>query len=179
VPMQRSGNQSTNVAPRNIYACADGHYVALSGSMQSMAEKIFRTIGRADLIDDPRFRTNDDRMANRDALDEIIGRFIRERSRSENLSLFEAAGVTVGPVHSVAELIDHPYVLGREILVEMADQAGSLPMHNVVVRFSATPGSIRRGAPAIDQDREAILAELEQPGARRKSERFADRTAAS
>ena len=162
VPMRRNGNQSTHAAPRNIYACADGHYVALSGSMQSMAQRIFRTIGRPDLIDDPRFRGNDDRLANCDALDEIIGEFIGKHSRPENLSLFEAAGVTVGPVYSVAELIDHPYVVGREVLIEMTDAGGSLPMHNVVVRFSATPGSIRRSAPMVDQDRDAILAELEQ-----------------
>ena len=97
-PMRRNGNQSTHAAPRNIYACADGHYVALSGSMQSMAERIFHAIGRAELVDDPRFRTNDERLTHRDALDEIIGEFIARRSRAENLSLFEAAGVTVGPV---------------------------------------------------------------------------------
>jgi crotonobetainyl-CoA:carnitine CoA-transferase CaiB-like acyl-CoA transferase len=138
--------------------------VALSGSMQSMAEKIFRTIGRPDLVDDPRFRTNDDRLVNRDALDTIIGEFISRRSREDNLSLFEAAGVTVGPVNSVAELIGHPYVTGREIMVEMDDAAGPLPMHNVVTRLSATPGSIHRGAPAIGQDTEAILAELRETG---------------
>jgi crotonobetainyl-CoA:carnitine CoA-transferase CaiB-like acyl-CoA transferase len=99
-------------------------------------------------------------LTNRDALDEIIGDFIVRRSRAENLSLFEAAGVTVGPVHSVAELIEHPYVVGREVLIEADDGPGSLPMHNVVIRLSATPGSIRRGAPAVDQDRAAILAEL-------------------
>jgi crotonobetainyl-CoA:carnitine CoA-transferase CaiB-like acyl-CoA transferase len=179
VPMRRNGNQSTHTAPRNIYACSDGHYVALSGSMQSMAEKIFRTIGRPDLIDDPRFRGNDDRLANSDALDGIIGAFIAKHSRAENLSLFEAAGVTVGPVCSVAELIDHPYVVGREVLIEMTDAEGSLPMHNVVVRFSATPGSIRRSAPAVDQDREAILAELEQQqGAKQGAAQSVNRTAA-
>ena len=161
-PMRRNGNQSTHAAPRNIYACADGHYVALSGSMQSMAEKIFHAIGRADLVNDPRFRSNDERLTHRDALDEIIGEFIARRSRTENLSLFEAAGVTVGPVHSVAELIDHPYVVGREVLVDSVDGPRSLPMHNIVIRLSATPGSIRWAAPAIDQDRDAILAELNQ-----------------
>jgi len=160
IPMRRNGNQSTHAAPRNLYACSDGRYVALSGSMQSMAEKIFRTIGRPDLVDDPRFRTNDDRLINRDALDAIIAEFIGRRSREDNLSLFEAAGVTVGPVHSVAELIDHPYVVGRQIMVEMDDGQGSLPMHNVVTRLSGTPGSIHRGAPAIGQDTEEILAEL-------------------
>jgi crotonobetainyl-CoA:carnitine CoA-transferase CaiB-like acyl-CoA transferase len=101
-------------------------------------------------------------LIHRDALDEIISEFIAKRSRTENLSLFEAAGVTVGPVHSVAELIGHPYVVGREVLVDAIDGSRSLPMHNVVIRLSATPGSIRWGAPAIDQDRDAILAELAQ-----------------
>ena len=159
-PMRRNGNQSTHTAPRNLYKCADGHYVALSGSMQTMAEKIFQTIGRPELIADPRFRTNDDRLANRDTLDAIIGEFIGRRGRADNLTLFEAAGVTAGPVYSVAELIDHPYVVGREILVETNDPAGSLPMHNVVTRLSATPGAIHRRAPAIGQHTEEILAEL-------------------
>jgi crotonobetainyl-CoA:carnitine CoA-transferase CaiB-like acyl-CoA transferase len=164
-PMKRNGNQSTHTAPRNIYACADGHYVALSGSMQTMAEKIFHTIGRPELVVDPRFSTNDVRLVHRDALDEIIGEFIGRRSRADNLSLFEAAGVTVGPVYSVAELIGHPYVVGREILVESNDPAGSLPMHNVVTRLSATPGGIYRAAPAVGQHTEEILAELAQKAA--------------
>jgi crotonobetainyl-CoA:carnitine CoA-transferase CaiB-like acyl-CoA transferase len=159
-PMRRNGNQSTHAAPRNLYQCLDGHYVALSGSMQSMAERIFHTIGRPELVDDPRFRTNDDRLANRDALDAIIGEFIGRRSRADNLALFDAAGVTVGPVHSVAELIGHPYVVGRQVLVEVEDTDGALPMHNVVTRLSATPGSIHRCAPTIGQDDADIRAEL-------------------
>jgi crotonobetainyl-CoA:carnitine CoA-transferase CaiB-like acyl-CoA transferase len=177
-PMRRNGNQSTHAAPRNLYACADGHYVALSGSMQSMAERIFRTIGRAELIRDPRFSTNDTRLANREALDAIIGAFIRQRSRADNLALFEAAGVTVGPVHSVTELLDHPFIVGREVLVELTDADGSLPAHNVVARLSSTPGRVHRGAPALDQDRNAILAELERRerlGADSAEERAADR----
>ena len=129
--------------------------------MQSMAEKIFHTIGRPELISDPRFRTNDDRLANRDELDAIIGAFIRQRSREDNLTLFDEAGVTVGPVHSVAELVDHPYVTGREVMVEMDDGDGPLPMHNVVTRLSETPGAIHRPAPTLGQDTDTILRELE------------------
>jgi crotonobetainyl-CoA:carnitine CoA-transferase CaiB-like acyl-CoA transferase len=128
--------------------------------MQSMAERIFRTIGRPELIDDPRFRTNDDRLRNCDALDAIIGEFIGQHSQAENLDIFHKAGVTVGPVCSVAELIGHPYITGREVIVEMNDPAGPLPMHNVVTRLSKTPGAIHRPAPDIGQDRDAILAEL-------------------
>jgi formyl-CoA transferase len=71
----------------------------------------------------------------------------------------------------VAELIDHPYVVGREVLVETIDGPGSLPMHNVVIRLSATPGSIRWGAPAMDQDRDAILAELKQRSVEKQRKR--------
>jgi crotonobetainyl-CoA:carnitine CoA-transferase CaiB-like acyl-CoA transferase len=160
VPTRRNGNQSTHAAPRNLYPCLDGLYVAMSGSMQTMAERIFHTIGRPDLVDDPRFRTNDDRLRNRDALDAIIGEFIARRSRDENLALFAYAGVTVGPVHSVSELIGHPYIVGREVLVEMTDESGTLPTHNVVTRLSRTPGSIRRRAPSIGEDTASILSEI-------------------
>ena len=62
----RTGNQASHTAPRNVYACADGGFVALSGSMQSMAERIFDTIGRPELKHDPRYATNDARVQNRD-----------------------------------------------------------------------------------------------------------------
>jgi crotonobetainyl-CoA:carnitine CoA-transferase CaiB-like acyl-CoA transferase len=157
----RAGNQATHTAPRNVYACSDGGFVALSGSMQSMAMRIFETIGRPELKDDARFATNDGRVANREALDELIGAFIGARSTEENLALFEAAGVTVGPVCSVADLLDHPYTRGRGVIVEVEDRdVGSLPMHAVVPRLSASPGGFRRPAPAVGEHTAQILEEL-------------------
>jgi len=168
-PTMRAGNQSTHTAPRNVYECSDGHFVAMSGSMQSMAMRIFDTIGRPDLKTNPKFATNDARVLNRDELDEIIGGFIRQRTQHQCLSLFDEAGVTVGPVCSVADLLHHPYVLGREAIVEMEDpELGALPMHNVIPRLSETPGAFRRPAPALGEHTAEILAELEErevPGA--------------
>ena len=159
----RSGNQSTHTAPRNVYPAGDGGYVALSGSMQSMAMRILDTIGRPELKDDPRFATNEGRVAHRDLLDAIIGGFIAGRSTDENLALFEAAGVTVGPVCSMADLLDHPYTKGRDVIVEVEDRAmGSLPMHNIVPRLSASPGGFRRPAPELGEHTDEILAELRQ-----------------
>ena len=69
--------------------------------------------------------------------------------------------MTVGPVCSVADLLDHPYVRGREAIVEMQDaDLGSLPMHNVIPRLSATPGALRRPAPALGEHTQEILEEL-------------------
>jgi len=163
VPTMRSGNQSTHTAPRNIYECLDGKFVALSGSMQSMAMRILDTIGRPELKSDERFATNDARVANRDALDAIIAAFIGARTQQANLDAFEAAGVTVGPVCSVADLIDHPFVTGRQAIIEMEDrELGSIPMHNIVPRLSESPGNFTRPAPRLGEHTQEILAELDR-----------------
>ncbi len=161
VPTMRSGNQSTHTAPRNIYECSDGKFVAMSGSMQSMAMRIFEAIGHPELKSDPRFCTNDVRVLHRDELDAIIGEFISERTQTQSLDIFEAAGVTVGPVCSVADLLEHPFVVGREAIVELEDvELGSVPMHNIVPRLSESPGGFRRPAPALGEHTAEILAEL-------------------
>ncbi len=162
-PTERAGNQSTHVAPRNVYRCSDGKFVAMSGSMQAMAMRILDTIGRPELKSDPRFMDNDARVRNREALDEIIAGFIGARTQAENLALFEAAEVTVGPVCTAMELLDHPYALGREAVVELPDaDMGAVPMHNIVPRLSGTPGGFRRPAPRIGQHTAEILRELEE-----------------
>lgn len=160
-PTPRAGNQSTHVAPRNVYRCRDGKYVAMSGSMQAMALRILDTIGRPELKTDARFHDNDARVRHREELDRIIGAFIGARTQAENLALFEAAHVTVGPVCTVMDLLDHPYATGREALVELPDtDMGALPMHNIVPRLSGTPGGFRRPAPALGEHTAEILAEL-------------------
>lgn len=160
---ERAGNQSTHTAPRNVYECSDGRYVALSGAMQSMTERVFTTIGRPELIKDPRFRTNDERVANRDELDAIIGDFMKKRTQEENLRLFQDANVTVGPVRSVPELLNDPFVLSREVIVEAEERDGkALPMHNIVPRLSETPGVFSRPAPAIGEHNEEVASELDR-----------------
>jgi crotonobetainyl-CoA:carnitine CoA-transferase CaiB-like acyl-CoA transferase len=160
----RSGNRASITAPRNIYATADGGWVALSASTQAMTARLFRAIGLAELIDDPRFRTNADRLAHVGEVDAIVGAFIGARSLDDNLRFFEAAEVTVGPVYDARGFASDPHVQGRGVLVEMADDdLGSLPMHAVVPRLSATPGALRRPAPKLDEHAAEILAALDNP----------------
>ena len=85
-PTMRSGNQSSHTAPRNVYRCNDDRYVAMSGSMQSMAEKIMDTIGRPDLKTDPRFVDNTARVAHRNELDDIIGALHRAAKPGREIS---------------------------------------------------------------------------------------------
>ncbi len=158
----RSGNRASITAPRNVYATSDGGFVALSASTQAMTERLFHAIGRPELIDDPRFRTNSDRLAHVAEVDRIVGDFVAARTLAENLAFFAAAETTVGPVYDAAGFEADPHVRERGVLVEMEDaELGSLPMHAVVPRLSATPGALRRPAPALGQDEAEILAALD------------------
>jgi formyl-CoA transferase len=157
----RTGSRSTNSAPRNAYRCRDGLYVGLSGSIQRMAERLFRAIGRPDLVDDPRFRTNADRLRNVEALDAIIGAFIAERTQAENVAFFEAAEVTIGPINDARQLVEDPHVIARELIADYPDpDMGAIPMHHVVPRLQGTPGAIRTPAPRLGEHNRALMAEV-------------------
>ena len=157
----RSGNRASITSPRNVYATANGGWVALSASTQAMTERLFRAIGRPELIDDPRFRTNSDRLAHVEEVDAIIQDFVGRRTLAENLAFFEAAEATVGPVYDASGFENDPHVRGRGVLVEMEDAAlGSIPMHAVMPRLSRTPGALRRPAPEIGEHETEILAGL-------------------
>jgi crotonobetainyl-CoA:carnitine CoA-transferase CaiB-like acyl-CoA transferase len=158
---QRTGNRSTNSAPRNAYLCNDGKYVCLSASTEKMAQRLLRAIGRADLIDDPRFRTNADRVKHAEALDAIIGAFIAGRSQADNVAFFEAAEVTIGPIYDIAQILSDPHVVERELVADYPDpDMGALPMHHAVPRLAGTPASIRTPAPALGEHNRPLLAEL-------------------
>jgi crotonobetainyl-CoA:carnitine CoA-transferase CaiB-like acyl-CoA transferase len=158
---QRTGSRSTNSAPRNAYRCKDGKYVGLSGSTQKMAERLFCAIGRPDLVDDPRFRSNADRVRHAEELDAIIEAFIAERTQAENVAFFEAAEVTIGPIYDIAQILEDPHVIEREIVADYPDpEMDTLPMHHVVPRLAGTPGSIRSPAPGLGEHNRALLREL-------------------
>lgn len=157
----RSGNRASITAPRNVYRCRCGRYVALSASIEAMAARLFLAIGRDDMVTDPRFATNAARLAHVEAVDAIIQGFIGARDRVEVLAFFAAADVTVGPVYDASELLSDPHIVGRAAIVTMADETiGSLPMHNVTPRLSATPGALRARAPHLGEHTDEILAEL-------------------
>jgi crotonobetainyl-CoA:carnitine CoA-transferase CaiB-like acyl-CoA transferase len=158
---QRSGSRSTNAAPRNAYRTSDGKYVGLSASTQKMAERTFRSIGREDLIADPRYRTNADRVKHAAELDAIIGGFIGKRTQAENVAFFEAAEVTIGPIYDISQIVEDPHVLERELVADYPDaDMGAFPMHPVVPRLAGTPGSIRTPAPRLGEHNRALLAEI-------------------
>jgi crotonobetainyl-CoA:carnitine CoA-transferase CaiB-like acyl-CoA transferase len=155
---RRTGSRSLTTSPRNVYETSDRRFIAISASIQAMAERVFHAIGKPEMIDDPRFRTNTDRVRNIDACDKAVADFIATRTLAENMAIFEAAEVTANPVYEIDQLVDDPHVHGRGVLVEVPDKdAGSVLMHNVIPRLSETPGRLRSPAPELGEHSRSVL----------------------
>jgi crotonobetainyl-CoA:carnitine CoA-transferase CaiB-like acyl-CoA transferase len=158
---ERTGSRSETTSPRNVFRTKDGRYIGISASIQAMAERLFRAIGRADMITDPRFRTNTDRVRSAAACEAPIVAFIGARTLAENMAVFECAEVTAAPVYDIDQFMADPHVIAREILVDLPDtEMGQLPMHNVIPRLSETPGRLRRPAPALGEHTAEVLRAL-------------------
>ena len=158
---RRVGSASESTSPRNVYATNDGGWIAISASTQAMTERLFAAIGRADLNEDPRFKTNAERIKRRDEVDRIVGEFIGKRTLAENVAFFEEAGVTAGPVYDIGQFLEDPHVQERGIVVDAPDgEMGETPMHAPVPRLSRTPAVLRMPAPAIGQHNDEVYGRI-------------------
>jgi crotonobetainyl-CoA:carnitine CoA-transferase CaiB-like acyl-CoA transferase len=158
---KRVGSASETSSPRNVYATRDGGWVAISASTQAMTERLFAAIGRADLNEDPGFKTNRERVKRRQEVDRIVGGFIKQRTLHDAIAFFEKAGVTAAPVYDVAQFLGDPHVQERGLVVEVPDdEMGTVPMHSIVPRLDGTPGVLRTPAPKIGQHNDEIYTRI-------------------
>src|SRR5712672_3595714 len=93
----RTGSRSETTSPRNVFRTKDGRYIGISASIQAMAERLFRAIGRDDMITDSRFRTHSDRVRHAQECEAPIVEYIAARTLDENMQAFAAADVTAAP----------------------------------------------------------------------------------
>ncbi|MFE4758601.1 CaiB/BaiF CoA transferase family protein [Streptomyces sp. NPDC056704] len=157
----RTGNRSANNAPRNTYRTADGSWVAVSTSAQSIAERLMRLVGRPELIEEPWFATGADRARHADVLDEAVGTWIARHRRAEVLDAFEKAEAAVAPVQDVRDVMEDPQYAALDTITTVADpELGPLRMQNVLFRLSTTPGAIRWTGRPHGADTDAVLTEL-------------------
>ncbi|KAB2972242.1 CoA transferase [Streptomyces sp. SS1-1] len=158
---ERTGNRSANNAPRNTYRTADGTWVAVSTSAQSVAERVMRLVGRPDLIDEPWFATGADRARHADVLDRAVGDWIARHTRADVLAAFEKAEAAVAPVQDVRDVMTDPQYAALGTVTTVDDpELGALRMQNVLFRLSATPGAIRWAGRPHGADTDEVLTGL-------------------
>ena len=162
----RTGNRSANNAPRNTYRTKDGRWVAISTSSPSIARRVMELCGGKAVADDPRFQTNEGRVAHIDEVDGIVGGWIGERPLDEVMDAFEKAEAAIAPIYDVEQFIDDRQVRARGSVASLEDpDLGTLRMQNVFPVLSRTPGGIRHAGPRLGEHTDEVLAQMIASGA--------------
>ncbi|MGH3626346.1 MAG: CaiB/BaiF CoA transferase family protein [Sciscionella sp.] len=155
---QRLGNRSSNNAPRNTYLCEDGHWVAVSTSAQSIAERAMRLVGHPEFIAEPWFATGSGRAEHAEELDAAVGAWISIRGRDEVMRAFEEAQAAIAPIYTAADVLADPQFQALGSIVRVDDaELGPIRMPNVPFRLSDTPGSVRSTGPKLGQHTAEVL----------------------
>jgi formyl-CoA transferase len=118
-------------------------------------------MGRSDMVTDPRYATNRDRVERRDEVNAIVGEWFRERSSQQIQDELNSHGVPVSPVNSIAEIFEDPHYAAREMLVEVDHpKLGRMRVPGVIPKFSDTPGSVQRAGPTLGEHNRDVYAEI-------------------
>jgi crotonobetainyl-CoA:carnitine CoA-transferase CaiB-like acyl-CoA transferase len=154
------GSAHRLTAPYQALRTRDGH-VTVAGNNQRLWRALCTAIGVGELADDPRFATNDDRMANRPALVAELEARLRTRDTDDWVRILREAGVPVGPINDYREVFEDPHTHAREMVVEMEHPVeGTVRGLGIPVKLSDTPGRIRRAAPLLGEHTAEVLREL-------------------
>jgi crotonobetainyl-CoA:carnitine CoA-transferase CaiB-like acyl-CoA transferase len=157
----RTGNRAPFTAPRNAFQAADGRWLGLSGSAQSIADRIMRLVGREDILEQPWFSDHTGRLEHVDELDDAIAAWISERDSDEVIRAFEEVSAAIAPVLSIADIVEDPQYLARETVTTVRHPVlGPLKMQNVIPLMQDTPGRIRECGPELGAHNDEILTAL-------------------
>jgi crotonobetainyl-CoA:carnitine CoA-transferase CaiB-like acyl-CoA transferase len=159
---ERRGNRLNFAAPRGAYKTRDGKWVALSGTAQSVAERILTAIGHPDLITDVRFATNAARLENVEELDRLIQDWMSQHNLAEVIEIFEREDAALAPVYDIAQIYEDPQYKARGTIIHVQDdQLGEIALADPQPRLSHTPGRIKHaGLPRAAANEEIYVGEL-------------------
>jgi CoA:oxalate CoA-transferase len=155
------GARHPSITPFEAFATRDGSIIIAAGN-DGLFVKLAHALERADLADNPRFKTNPLRNEHQEALKAEIESVLRSEDTDHWITVLEAAGVPCGPVNNVAQALAHPQTTARNMLVSVDDPvAGTLRLAGNPMKLSAfADPSTRPSAPDLDADRDKILREL-------------------
>ena len=154
-----TGSAHVLSAPYQAFPTRDG-WVTIGGANPANWVRLARMMELPGLLDDARFKTNSDRMQNRAALFEILAQKTRARTTEELVAALDTAGIPAGPVNSIGEMLADPHVLAREMVIETVHPvAGPTKALGLPIKFTGTPGGVRRPAPRLGEHTREVLRE--------------------
>ncbi len=147
-------------APYQAFRAADG-WLTIGGANQGNWERLLRVLGAPEWVDDPRFRTNSERMRNLPDLVRLMNEKLAKKPVGEWLAALDAEGVPCGPINSIADMAADPQVAAREMVVELEHpRAGRTRALGLPIKLSASPGKVSRPAPLLGEHTREVLAEF-------------------
>lgn len=154
---ERLGTAHPSIVPYQAFKARDSYLVVAVGN-DSIWARFCEALDLSEIAEDPRFRTNPDRVRNRDTLVKILEDVLARKSAKEWLDSLEKAGVPAGPLNNLDEVFRDPQVLHRKMLVEVEhSKAGRVKVTGVPVKLSKTPGGIYLPPPALGEHTNEIL----------------------
>lgn len=160
VPLRRWGNQAEFVVPANAYRCADGQ-VYLVAALDRQWRVLAGLIGRPELARATGYATNDERRANRHAVNQVIAEWCRPRKTDDVVAELEGNGLAAARVRTFAESAADPHLRARGMLQETAMSNGTrAPITGPAAKFARTPTGVRHGAPVAGADTEPVLLDI-------------------
>ncbi|MBY5926687.1 MULTISPECIES: CaiB/BaiF CoA transferase family protein [unclassified Halomonas] len=156
----RTGNDHPMLYPYGLFEAADGE-VAIAPSSEVMVRRLLEALGQHALLEQPRFADNRQRMANRDALREILNGVTRQRSVAEWIDHLNAAGVPCGRVQDLRETFSDPQILDQQMRLELDQgEAGTIATTGFPIKMREAPAALQRPAPKLGEHTAEVLAEL-------------------
>lgn len=160
VVREAAGSALPGIAPSNAYRCNDG-IVLIAGNGDTIFRRLMQRIGRDDLALDPALQSNAGRVTRVAQIDEAIEQWSRQRSVDEALQAMEEAKVPAGRVYTIADIARDPQYLARAMIERQTlDDGSSVAVPGIVPKLSDSPGTLRRRAPKLGEQTDAVLAEI-------------------
>lgn len=153
----RTGNRVAYAAPSSTFRTRDGKYLTLAATTQRIWERLCRALEREDLPADPRFTDNRGRVEHSVEINGIVEEWIAARSRDEVAARFDACEIPYSVIYDISDVFRDAHYLAREAMIRVPDpDLGEAVVHNVVPKFSATPGSVESLGAALGAHNEAV-----------------------
>jgi crotonobetainyl-CoA:carnitine CoA-transferase CaiB-like acyl-CoA transferase len=155
------GAGNAYVSPSGMFRAGDGGWVSFTAATQNVFQRLCALLGREDLLADPRYASNQERMKRQPELNAIVSAWIGARSARDAVRELSEAGVAVAPVYSNSEIAADAQVLFRKSITRVKDEDfGSVAVPCVVPRLSATPGEARTAGPAPGAHNDEVYGSL-------------------
>ena len=160
VVRQPSGTTVTGIVPTNTYACADGKFIVIGGNGDSIFARLMQAIGRSDLAEDQRFKSNVDRVNHEQEIDDLLSEWCAQRGLDEAMAVLESKRVPCGPVYSVEDMLRDDHFKARGLFESVEINGETLTIPALMPKITESPGGTDWPGPELASHTDEILADL-------------------